>query len=325
MKPSILLYQSLPSYLLRRLNEHFELIDVSTVQSQQSAQYQQQMREASGILARGGFKLGESQLQQYPALRAVSTISVGYDSYDVAALSKHHVLLCHTPKVLDETVADTVFALMLASARRVVELAQWMAQGQWQSSLPSSKFGLDVHHKKLGIIGMGRIAMAVAQRAHCGFGMSISYYNRSAKPEAEERFAAQRLELNELLEQSDFVVVLVPLTPQTYHLLDRDTLSKLGPNAILINAARGDVVDEAALIELLQQGKFAGAGLDVYHQEPLPADSPLLSLPQVVTLPHIGSATQQTRDAMAELAVDNLIAALTHQPLQNCVNPEAAR
>ncbi|MFM2482170.1 D-glycerate dehydrogenase [Celerinatantimonas sp. YJH-8] len=323
LHPSIVVCQTLSSHLLERLETYFDVHYFPQEKDRQSEHYRLAAASAQGLVASGGFTLGSQQLALFPKLVAVSTISVGFDSYDVDVLSAAGIVLCHTPGVLDETVADTVFALMLSSARRVVELADWVKTGQWQGKLPASLFGLDVHHKTLGIVGLGRIGMAVARRAHHGFGMSILYAGRHANPEAEQQFAAQQVALAELMQRSDFVVLLVPLTEQTYHLIDYPLLSQMQPSAILINAARGDVVNEQALIDVLQQGMIAGAGLDVFHQEPLPKNSPLLQLPQVVAVPHIGSATEQTRQAMATLAVDNLIAALHERRLQNCVNPSA--
>ncbi|MFM2486632.1 2-hydroxyacid dehydrogenase [Celerinatantimonas yamalensis] len=319
MKPSLIVLVALNDSQRQRLDALFEVHSGKQLCDIPS----EQLSVAQGLLAHGGLTLGEEQLAQLPQLKAISTISVGYDSYDIEALSRAGVTLSHTPGVLDETVADSVFALMLSCARRIVELADWVRDGQWQGSLPKSYYGCDVHHKTIGIVGMGRIGMAVARRAHYGFGMSVLYHNRHSKPMAEQQFAARLVDLDELLQTADFVVLLTPLTTQTFHLIAAAQLAMMKPSAILVNVARGDVIDEAALIEALQQKTIAGAGLDVFHQEPLANDSALLKLPQVVALPHIGSATTQTRAAMSELAVTNMIEALTLRQLNHCVNPHA--
>jgi len=248
-------------------------------------------------------------------------VSVGYDNFDVAALNDNGVLLMHTPTVLTETVADTMMALVLSSARRVVEMAERVKAGEWQKSIAPDWYGVDVHHKKLGILGMGRIGLALAQRAHLGFGMPILYNARKQHPEAEQRFDAHYCDLDTLLAESDFLCISLPLTAQTHHLIGREQLAKMKKSAVLINAGRGPVVDEQALIAALKDGTIHGAGLDVFEQEPLPVSSELLQLRNVVALPHIGSATHETRYGMAKDAVDNLIAALSGKVEKNCVNP----
>jgi gluconate 2-dehydrogenase len=258
-----------------------------------------------------------------PALRATSTISVGYDNFDVDALNARNVLLMHTPTVLTETVADTVMALVLSSARRVVEVAERVKAGEWTKSIGPDWFGTDVHGKTLGIVGMGRIGLALAQRAHFGFNMPILYNARRQHKEAEERFNARYCDLDTLLLEADFVCLILPLTDETHHLMGKAQFEKMKKSAIFINAGRGPVVDEQALIAALKNGEIHAAGLDVFEQEPLPASSELLQLPNVVALPHIGSATHETRYNMAACAVDNLIDALQGKVDKNCVNPQA--
>ncbi len=258
-----------------------------------------------------------------PALRATSTISVGYDNFDVDALNARNVLLMHTPTVLTETVADTVMALVLSSARRVVEVAERVKAGEWTKSIGPDWFGTDVHGKTLGIVGMGRIGLALAQRAHFGFNMPILYNARRQHKEAEERFNARYCDLDTLLQEADFVCLILPLTDETHHLMGKAQFEKMKKSAIFINAGRGPVVDEQALIAALKNGEIHAAGLDVFEQEPLPGSSELLKLPNVVALPHIGSATHETRYNMAACAVDNLIDALQGKVDKNCVNPQA--
>jgi gluconate 2-dehydrogenase len=227
--------------------------------------------------------------------------------------------------VLTESTADTVFSLILATARRVVELADWVKAGKWQGSVGPAQFGLEVQGKTLGIVGLGRIGGAVARRAALGFNMKVLYTNRSPNPQAEQAYGARRVELAELLASSDFVCLQVPLTPETQHLIGAAELRAMKRSAILINASRGATVDEAALIEALQSGTIHAAGLDVFETEPLPVDSPLLSMPNVVALPHIGSATHETRHAMALNAAENLVAALDGTLTRNVVNRDVLR
>ncbi|PWC19913.1 glyoxylate/hydroxypyruvate reductase GhrB [Brenneria roseae subsp. roseae] len=320
MKPNVILYRKIPDDLRARLDQHFtvtELDDFPAVDHPALAQ-------AEGLIGSGG-KVNKAFLEHTPHLRAASTISVGYDTFDVDAMSEKGVALMHTPTVLTETVADTVLALMLASARRVVEVAERVKAGEWQSSIDSDWFGTDVHHKTLGILGMGRIGLAVAQRAHFGFSMPILYNARRHHPQAEERFDARYCDLDTLLAESDFLCITLPLTAETHNLIGREQLAKMKSSAILINIGRGAVVDEKALIDALSDGTIHAAGLDVFVKEPLPKESPLLSLPNVVALPHIGSATHETRYNMAACAVDNLIAALTGTVKENCVNPQVLK
>lgn len=279
------------------------------------------LRDADGGIG-ASVKITPAMLEGATRLKALSTISVGFDQFDVADLTRRGIVLAHTPDVLTESTADTVFSLILASARRVVELAAWVKAGQWQQSIGPAQFGVDVQGKTLGIVGLGRIGGAVARRAALGFNMKVLYTNRSANREAEEAYGARRVELPELLANADFVCLQVPLTPQTRHMIGAKELSSMKKSAILINASRGATVDEKALIEALQNGTIHGAGLDVFETEPLPADSPLLKLANVVALPHIGSATRETRHAMARNAAENLVAALNGTLTTNIVNRE---
>lgn len=320
MKPNVVLYKSLPDDLRARLDEHCRVTEVNDLSPETLAAHASAFSEAEGILGSGG-KVDAEFLQHMPKLRVASTVSVGYDNFDVAALNDHGVLLMHTPTVLTETVADTMMALVLSSARRVVEMAERVKAGEWQKSIAPDWYGVDVHHKKLGILGMGRIGLALAQRAHLGFGMPVLYNARKQHPEAEQRFDAQYCDLDTLLAESDFLCISLPLTAQTHHLIGREQLAKMKKSAVLINAGRGPVVDEQALIAALKDGTIHAAGLDVFEQEPLPVSSELLQLRNVVALPHIGSATHETRYGMAKDAVDNLIAALSGKVEKNCVNP----
>jgi len=320
MKPAVVVYKSLPEDLLQRLRAHFDVTELDEMSHENGKKYASVLREAQGVIGAGG-KFDKPMLDLLPNLKVASTISAGYDQFDVNELNARKILLMHTPDALTETVADLMMALVLSTARRVVQSVERTKAGEWQESVDPGWYGVDVHHKTLGIIGMGRIGMALAQRAHGGFSMPILYNARHPHIEAEQRFQAGYREVDSLVAEADFICITLPLSEQTYHLIGREQLAKMKPGAILINAGRGPVVDETALIEALQQHRILGAGLDVYEQEPLPVSSPLLSMPNVVTLPHIGSATHETRYAMAATAVDNLITALTGKVKQNCVNP----
>ncbi|GGD29734.1 glyoxylate/hydroxypyruvate reductase GhrB [Franconibacter pulveris 1160] len=324
MKPSVILYKSLPDDLLARLESHFTVTQVKNLSPETVEQHAEAFANAEGLLG-SSEKVDEALLAKMPKLRATSTVSVGYDNFDVDALNARHIALMHTPTVLTETVADTLMTLVLTTARRALEVAERVKKGEWTKSIGPDWFGIDVHHKTLGIVGMGRIGLALAQRAHFGFGMPILYNARRQHQEAEERFNARPCDLDTLLRESDFVCIVLPLTEETHHLINAEKIALMKPSAILINAGRGPVVDEPALIDALKAGKIHAAGLDVFEQEPLPADSPLLSMPNVVALPHIGSATHETRYNMAACAVDNLIDALNGNVEKNCVNPQAVK
>jgi len=322
MKPSVILYKALPDALQQRLENHFTVTRVNNLSPETVQQHADAFAGAVGLLG-SSEKVDAALLEKMPKLRATSTISVGYDNFDVDALNARNVLLMHTPTVLTETVADTLMALVLSSARRVVEVAERVKAGEWTKSIGPDWFGTDVHGKTLGIVGMGRIGLALAQRAHFGFNMPILYNARRQHKEAEERFNARYCELDTLLQEADFVCLILPLTDETHHLMGKAQFEKMKKSAIFINAGRGPVVDEQALIAALKNGEIHAAGLDVFEQEPLSASSELLKLPNVVALPHIGSATHETRYNMAACAVDNLIDALQGKVDKNCVNPQA--
>ncbi|MEX3689190.1 2-hydroxyacid dehydrogenase [Paraburkholderia sp. BR14263] len=317
MKPKIVVYKALPADVADYLREHAELIDVD---ADQPGALAAALKDADGAIG-ASVKIAPAMLDG-SRVKALSTISVGYDQFDVADLTKRGIVLAHTPDVLTESTADTVFSLILASARRVVELADWVKAGQWKGSIGPAQFGVDVQGKTLGIVGLGRIGGAVARRAALGFNMKVLYTNRSPNEAAERNYGARRVELDELLASADFVCLQVPLTDATRHLIGAEQLKKMKKSAILINASRGATVDEKALIAALEARTIHGAGLDVFEREPIDPASPLLRMPNVVALPHIGSATHETRHAMARCAAENLVAALAGTLDVNVVNRE---
>ena len=319
LKKHVVLYKELSEPLMQRLQAETDVTLIKRLDAQGLEQLRAALPHAHGLLG-ASLKLDAQLLDLAPKLEAVASVSVGVDNYDIDYLTRRNIILTNTPDVLTETTADTGFALILASARRVVELAIKVRNGQWQKNIGPESFGTDVHGKTLGIIGMGRIGEALAQRGHFGFGMPVIYHSNSPKPAVEARFNARYRSLNELLQEADFVCLTLPLTAQTQGLMGAEQFALMRPESIFINISRGKVVDEAALIEALQQGQIRAAGLDVFVREPLEVDSPLLQLDNVVATPHIGSATVETREAMARCAVDNLLAALTGEPPANRVN-----
>lgn len=322
MKPHVVLYKSLSAPLMQRLEDHAQVTLIEDVKSPGGlARLRDALPQADGLLG-ASLKIDGPLLDLAPKLKVISSVSVGVDNYDIQDLTRRGVQLTNTPDVLTETTADTGFALIMASARRVVELANMVRDGQWKQNIGPRHFGSDVHGKKLGIIGMGRIGEALAQRGNLGFGMPVLYHSHSRKPAVEARFGAQYRSLEDLLKEADFVCLTLPLTADTEGLIGAAQFALMRPEAIFINIARGKVVDEQALIEALRNRQIRAAGLDVFEQEPLAQDSPLLTLVNVVATPHMGSATFETREAMAGCAVDNLLAALAGQRPPNLVNLE---
>ncbi|UQI39263.1 2-hydroxyacid dehydrogenase [Vreelandella venusta] len=324
MKKSVIVLGQLSSSQWAELEQHAQLVGLSKPLDLTQQEVLSNLAQAHGIIG-SGLAITPQLLDAAPNLEVIATISVGYDNIPVEELTQRGIMLCNTPDVLTETTADTGFALIMATARRVVELAEWVKAGKWQASIGPALFGSDVHGKTLGMVGFGRIGQAVARRGALGFGMQVLYSNASHKPALEKELGAQRRELNELLAEADFVCVTVPLTADTEHLLGSNEFALMKPSAIFINIARGKVIDENALIDALENGTIQAAGLDVFEQEPLPSSSPLAKMPNVVALPHIGSATHETRDAMAQRAVDNICLALQGERPISLVNPEACR
>lgn len=323
MKKHVVLYKKLSAPLMERLQAHAEVTLIDDPKTQDGlARLRDALPQADGLLG-ASLKLDAQLLDLAPKLKAVSSVSVGVDNYDIDDLTRRGILLTNTPDVLTETTADTGFALIMATARRVVELATMVRNGEWTQNIGPTHFGTDVHGKTLGIVGMGRIGEAVAQRGHFGFGMPVLYHSHSRKPAVEARFNAQYRSLDALLQEADFVCLTVPLTAETEGLIGAEQFARMRPETIFINIARGKVVDEQALINALQNGQIRAAGLDVFEREPLQADSPLLQLDNVVATPHMGSATHETREAMSRCAVDNLLAALAGERPKDLVNPSA--
>jgi phosphogluconate 2-dehydrogenase len=324
MKKQVVLYKKLSPLLMAHLHEQADVTLIESLDAEGLARLREALPRAHGLLG-ASLKLDAGLLDLAPNLEAIASVSVGVDNYDIDYLTERRILLSNTPDVLTETTADTGFALILATARRVVELANMIRAGQWTRNIGPAHFGSDVHGKTLGIIGMGRIGEALAQRGHFGFGMPVIYHSHSPKPAVEQRFNAQYRSLPDLLQQADFVCLTLPLTAETEGLIGADQFAQMRPETLFINISRGKIVDEAALIEALRAGQIRAAGLDVFEREPLNLDSPLLQMNNVVATPHMGSATHETREAMARCAVDNLLAALAGERPKNLVNGAAWR
>jgi glyoxylate reductase len=257
-----------------------------------------------------------------PQLKVVSNFAVGFDNIDVAACTRRGIPAGNTPGVLTETTADLAFALLMAAARRIPEGVDYVRAGRWRTWGPMLLLGVDVHGATLGIVGFGRIGREMARRGR-GFGMRILYHDvHPATPEEEAELGARRVEMDDLLRESDFVSLHVNLTDETQHLIDDAALRAMKPTAVLVNTSRGPVIDPAALERALRGGEIFAAGLDVTEPEPLPADHPLVTLPNCIVVPHVASASRVTRGKMAAMAAANLLAGLREERLPNPINPE---
>ena len=279
-------------------------------------------RNADGLLSLLTDRVDGELMDACPKLRVVSNFAVGFDNLDIPAATQRGIVVGNTPGVLTETTADFAFTLLLAAARRVVEGVDYVRAGKWQTWGPLLLRGPDVHHATLGLIGLGRIGAEMAKRAH-GFDMRVLYSDVVRREDLEASLGLVNAPQDQVLREADFISLHTPLTPETHHLIGRDQLTMMKPTAILINTSRGPVVDDAALVEALRAGTIGGAALDVTEPEPLPADHPLVHLPNCIVVPHIASASYPTRAAMARIAAENLIAGLTGKPLPAGLNPEA--
>ena len=283
-----------------------------------------EIADVDGLLCLLTDRIDREVLDAAPRLRAVSTMAVGYNHIDVAAATERGIPVGYTPDVLTETTADFAWALLMAAARRVVEGDAYTRAGKWGAWGPSVLLGHDVYGANLGVVGLGRIGLAVARRAK-GFQMRVLYHGRTRRPDLEQREGVEWApDLLSLLRQADFVTLHVPLTPETRHLIGRRELAAMKRTSVLVNTARGGVVDQRALYEALRDHTIAAAATDVAEVEPIPLDDPLLALDNVIITPHIASASVATRTRMAVLAAQNLLAGLRGEPMPSCVNPQAA-
>jgi len=312
-RPRVWVSQPLFDDVIARLDQYFEVSATSAVTQHAPEAVAAALREADGALVTLNDPIGAAQIAGATRLRAVANVGVGYNNLDLPALSAAGILATNTPDVLTETTADFGWALMMATARRISEAERWLREGHWQRWSFDSLLGGDVHGSTLGILGMGRIGQAIARRA-AGFGMRVMYHNRSRLAATVERLhCAEYVGFDDLLAHADHLILVLPYSPQSHHLIDAAALAKMQAHATLTNIARGGIVDENALCDALEQGRLAAAGLDVYEGEPR-LNPRLLEQRRVVLTPHIASGSLATRRAMVSLAVDNLIAALGHGP-----------
>ncbi len=318
MRPKVLIARQIPSHTEEYIGQYCDCEKFEYKGNISHKEMLARVHDKDGLLL-AGIKIDRELLNHAPKLKVVSNMSVGYNNFDIDAMKERNVIGTNTPGVLNDTVADLIFGLILASARRTAEMDRYVKDGKWNTIDEEEIFGKDVHHATLGIIGMGRIGEDVAKRARHGFDMDVLYHNRTRKHDAEESLGVKYTELNTLLEQSDFILIMTALTDETYHMIDEEQFNLMKRDAIFINASRGATVNEKALIKALEEKKILGAGLDVYEQEPIEKNNPLLKMDNVVLLPHIGSATQKTRNDMAMLAAENLVKALYGEVPPNIV------
>ncbi len=326
MRPRVLVARAVFPEVLDRLRAHFEVEDNPSDTVFSKAELIQRLQGKQGAFTTGSERIDAEVLQANPQLRAVCNMAVGYNNFDVPACTAQGVVCTNTPDVLTETTADFGFALLMATARRITEAEHYLRRGEWSKWSVDMFTGSDVHGSTLGVLGMGRIGQAIARRGALGFGMKVIYHNRSRlAPALEAACGASYVDKSALLRQADHLVLALPYSAASHHVIGEAELAQMKPTATLINVARGGVVDDAALARVLAAGGIKAAGLDVFEGEPS-VHPALLGLNNVVLTPHIASATVRTRRAMADLAADNLIAALGCGPCAgrppSVLNPE---
>jgi len=317
MRARLYLARPLPDPVMAVIRERFSLTAAPADSPPSASAILAAIRDAQAVICTLNERFDRDLLAAAPSLRVIANYAVGYNNIDTDAAKARGVIVTNTPDVLTNATADITWALILAVARRVVEGDQLVRQDRWAGWSPTQLLGVDLTGKTLGIIGMGRIGQAVARRA-LGFEMNVLYWSRGEQPLPSANPAWQRVSFEELVRRSDFLSLHVPLTPDTRHLINEEALRLMKPTAFLINAARGPVVDEAALVTALREGRLAGAGLDVYEHEPV-LHVGLRELSQVVLLPHLGSATTETRIKMGMMCVENVLAVLEGKPAPNRV------
>jgi len=324
-RPTVLVARAVFPDIVDRLRGHFEVEDNPADTIFTKPQLIQRLRGKQGVFTTGSERIDAEVLDANPQLRVVANMAVGYNNFDIPACTARGVLATNTPDVLTETTADFGFALMMATARRITESEHFLRRGEWNRWAYDMFTGSDVHGASLGILGMGRIGQAIARRGALGFGMQVLYNNRSRLPAAQETpLGARYVDKQTLLREADHLVLVLPYSASSHHAIGAAELALMKPTATLTNVARGGIVDDAALAAALRDRRIAAAGLDVFEGEPA-VHSDLLALPNVVLTPHIASASVATRRAMANLAADNLIAALTGGTAPTPINPEAWR
>lgn len=318
MRKKVVVFSQIDLEVLEKLKEKYDVSVINPKLGDLNEQILKEVTHADALIGAGRL-LNESNLHSATKLKVISSVSVGYDNYDLNYLNDKNILLCNTQHVLTESTADLAFTLLMSAARKVPSLDRWVKNGEWTRTIGVDEFGQDIHGKALGIIGLGHIGAAIARRGFYGFNMNVLYHNRKPKPEIAHSLSAQYCSLTELLQRSDYVVVVVDSNAESQALIGEKELNLMQKHAVIINISRGAVIDENALIQALKNRKIFAAGLDVYQTEPLQS-SELFELDNVVTLPHIGSATASTRKKMAELAYQNLVDVLDGKQPQYVVN-----
>lgn len=309
MKPKVFISKPIPRDVEEYIGKHCEYDIWQESEPISEKEFLERVKGVDGIMAPHA-KVDERLLDAAPNLKIISNIAVGYENFDIEFMKEKKIMGTHTPHVLDETVADLAFGLILTTARKISYLDRYTKSGNWKKIDDSEFLGSDVNNKTLGIIGMGRIGQKIAKRAALGFDMKILYNSRSRKEDIEREYGASYCEIEELLENSDFVLVMLPYTKETDKIIAKREFDLMKETGFFINASRGKIVNEKDLIQALKNKSIAGAGLDVYESEPLSMDNPLLKMDNVVTTPHMGSATRETRHAMATKAGKNLVMGL---------------
>jgi len=324
-KPRILVARAIFPEALAKLEEFFEVRSNQADQVFTPAELQAELATVEGALVAGSERIDANALSKAKDLKVVANISVGYNNFDVPAMTAAGVMATNTPDVLTDTTADFGFALLMATARRITESEHWVRAGEWKKwSIVNNPLGMDVHHSTIGIIGMGRIGQGIAKRA-VGFGMNVIYHNRSRLSEADEKAcSAKYVSKEELLRTADHVVLVLPYTAENHHTIAAKEIALMKPTATLINIARGGIVDDLALAQALKNKSIFAAGLDVFEGEPN-VNPELLKLNNVVLAPHIASSTEKTRRAMVDLAIENLRQALDGKKPPSLINAEVFR
>lgn len=325
MKPVVYITRTIPETAISLLKRYCEVFYRDDIFPPSKQEIIEKVKNVDAIYCTLNEKIDKEIIDASPRLKVIGTMSVGVDHIDIDYATNRGIYVIHTPGVLTETTADLAFALMLSTARRVVEGDRIIREGKWKLAwAPTMMLGYDVYGKTLGIIGLGRIGASVARRAK-GFNMKIYYYDIIRREELEDELGVEYLELDQLLKVSDFISIHVPLTSETRYMIGEKELKLMKPTAILINTSRGPVVDEKALVKALREKWIAGAGLDVFEVEPLPHDHPLISLQNVVLTPHIGSASHDTRNRMAEYAAEGVIKVFKGEEPDNLYNREVLK